>query len=648
MGRIQKTLKTVSTLGIIPSVQNLIYRGFLKAGFYRTILPVSKIEDEKGCGDFIPLPMPERVEILPYLEADADRVRRDGAEIISGNFHPFMGENIQKIDFLPVNGTRHWSSAGRFIPEDIKLIWEPARFCWADALMRLEWLDHDGRAEAAFRRLLDDFLERNPVNAGENWESAQEVALRLINLVLCSGAMMKIMEYPCETMSSPERERIRADYSRRMAQIIQAHARRIPPTLIYAKSQRNNHLISEAVGLMTAAAVLPQAKDADKWWKLGKKTLFAGLKDQIFQDGCYIQQSTNYHRLVLQLITFADRLLQFRNESWPEKMLPKLRRTVRYLAQYVDPTSGSAWNLGHNDGALLFAFGTSYADYRPTVFAASKIFLAEPYPIDDKSAEYALWLGVQKNDLPEEEETLSIMDHTSLRIGDEKSHAGLHAVHWFGRPAHDDQLQADIRFDGINEVMDAGTYRYSGTEAWENSLKSAFVHNAPVIDGSENMTDAGKFLWLDWDHVRPLIHEENTISAEEISRLMPGVRKTRTIERTEAGFCITDRIDGSDDREHEVRINWLVPDQKFEWKNGTLQLERINLHPESGLPYGLKIIRAGEAVFKTDKTAALLPEEQYCGCISRTYDEKEPALSVILTWKSPFPFEVKTTFERKA
>ena len=59
------------------------------------------------------------------------------------------------------------------------------------------------------------------------------------------------------------------------------YAERIPPTLGYARAQNNNHLLSEAAALYTAAAVLPEHPGAARWRRLGWRWLQAGLDEQI-------------------------------------------------------------------------------------------------------------------------------------------------------------------------------------------------------------------------------------------------------------------------------------------------------------------------------------------------------------------------------
>lgn len=638
MNKPVRILKTVSALGVKNSALNALYQGLVRIGWYRAFYPVHKVGNEKNCGTFHPLPTPKRAQLLPFLERDTAVIEKEAETILSGKFHPFMGEKTEDLSFLPINGTRHWSASGRFRPEDIKLIWEPARFCWVDPLMRLEALKHDGRADAAFRALLDDFTRKNPVNAGENWESAQEAAVRLINLAFAASFFSNIMNEPSDSVPKSVRERIRQEYAEKLPPILAAHARRIPSTMIYAESQRNNHLLSEAVGLMTAAVVLPDAKDAKRWWRLGTRTLFRGLDDQIAPDGCYIQLSTNYHRMVLQLIIWADRLLRLKDLPWPEALLPKIRRSIRWLDAHTDQISGTCCDTGHNDGTLLFAFGTPYQDYRATLNTAAVIFE------NGAPDETALWLDAAPRKLPPMEENTR-SDHTVLKMADASSLAVMNVSSCFGRPAHADGLHTEIWFNGRKEILDPGTYRYSAPNGWENRLKSASAHNGLVINGREPMSNAGKFLWLDWDSSRTLCNSNEWIEAEHTDGIEPDLKTIRKIERCPGGFRIQDSVTagaGNALSDSIFQLHWILPDQKYKAAKDGMIFERIRIRFECDAPYELHLIRGGKSVFAAGNTLRISETEAFLGWYSPTYNEKREALSLILTCRSALPFQLQT------
>lgn len=642
-----RLVQCIRELGFPSVFRNGVYQALLKSGTYRMILPHKPLRTEVLHGDFTPLPMPEEQLLRPFLTADSLRVFDDKEAVCKGNYYPFGGKKAAPLDLNPVNGSRHWASDHKIPVPDLKLIWEGARFCWVDALMRSEMFTHSGLPESCFWEKLDEFNRKNPVNLGENWESAQEVGIRLINIAFAASLFLQLPKGDNLYLTAARHEELMRERSDLAAKTIQAHAKRITKTLIYAKSQRNNHLLSEAAALMTAAVVLPKAHDAGKWWSLGKKLFFSGLNDQIAADGCYIQHSSNYHRLMLQLVIWADQLLRCKGEDWPKKLVPKLRNSVRFLYAFCDPENGKCSNIGHNDGSLLFCFGSDYADYSPTLQAAGQIFLGRKLFPDGPRDELCLWLNVQKRYLFQTERDADAAYIGPLCVGTGRNRALMLAENFQGRPAHDDRLHVDIWINGVNELLDAGTYRYSGIEDWDNRLKYAVMHNVLTIDHAEPMSDAGKFLWLDRDKTRILSRNEAFVSAEHSGFHKLHLNHRRIVRPLANGFSVADDVFPVDDRgsgEHLYRFHWLLPNQSYSYKKGVLVLDRIRMGFSSDTPFNLRIVRSGFCVFNsgTDDGNQNFREDTWCGWYSPTYNVKEPALSVIITCRGTAPFHFDT------
>ena len=639
--------QSIRDLGFLPVLQNGSYQLLLRSGLYRTIMPHRPVHGETQHGEFKPLPLQNLDQLRPYLSADTARVYSEKELICNGEFHPFCGKTTAPLDLNPVNGSRHWASDHKIPVLDLKLIWEGARFCWVDDLMRSELLTHSGLAEACFWEKLEEFNQKNPVNLGENWESAQEVGIRLINIAFAASFFLQMPMSDSIYLTAARRAELQRDRSELAAKTIQAHAKRIPPTMIYAKSQRNNHLLSEAAALMTAAVVLPDASEASHWWKLGKQNFFNGLNDQIAPNGCYIQHSSNYHRMMLQLVIWVDQLLRLKEENWPKDLVPKLRRSVRFLYDFCDAESGMCSNIGHNDGSLLFHFGSDYRDYSPTLQAAGQIFLGRKLFADGPRNELGLWLNVEKRWLFQSEQEADADYVGPLCVGKGQTKALMLAEPFRGRPAHDDRLHLEIWINGINELIDAGTYRYSGVENWENRLKYAVTHNVMTVDHQEPMTDAGKFLWLDPDEVKILSRNEAYISAEHSGFQKLNLKHRRTVRPIENGFSVTDDVIPLSDeggKTHLYRFHWLLPNQSFKYKKGVLVLDRIRIGFSSDEPFTVRIVRSGYCISdngsETDQED--FREDRLCGWYSPTYNEKEAALSIIVTCKGPAPFHFDT------
>ena len=647
MTRLSLLTQSVRDLGLVPVLRNGWYRILLKSGIYRTVMPHRPLRNEVVRGEFRPLPLPDMDQLINYLSADSARIFDEKELVLRGEYHPFGSKNSLPLDLNPVNGSRHWAADHKIPVPDLKLIWEGARFCWVDSLMRSEVLSHSGLAEACFWDKLEDFNQKNPVNLGENWESAQEVGLRLINIAFAAGVFLQLPKSDNIYFSSARHSEMIRERMDLTARTIQAHAKRIPKTLIYAKSQRNNHLLSEAAALMTAAVVLPDAHDAQHWWRLGRDNFFRGLDDQIAPNGCYIQHSSNYHRLMLQLVVWVDRLLRIRCESWPKKLIPKLRNSIRFLYDFCDPVNGKCSNIGHNDGSLLFCFGSDYDDYSPTLQAAGQIFLGRKLFADGQRNELGVWLNVEKRYLYQSGEDQNEAYAGPLSVGKKGMKALMLSEPFGGRPAHDDRLHLEIWINGVNELCDAGTYRYTDLEGWDNRLKYAATHNVMTVDHQEPMTDAGKFMWLDLDEARIISRNEAYISAEHNGFRRQNLKHRRTVRPIENGFSVADDVipmAKEENTEHIYRFHWLLPNQSFKYKKGVLVLDRIRMGFSSDLNFNLRIVRAGFCIFNSGEETGEqdFREDQRCGWYSPTYNEKEAALSIIVTCKGQAPFHFDT------
>src|SRR6185437_17167482 len=94
----------------------------------------------------------------------------------------------------------------------------------------------------------------------------------------------------------------------RLLSMIAAHAWRTAQSLSYARSQRSNHLITEAVGSWTAGTLYPELKSAKLWRRAGARFLREAVLDQITPEGVSQQHSFSYQRMILQLLLWAFRL----------------------------------------------------------------------------------------------------------------------------------------------------------------------------------------------------------------------------------------------------------------------------------------------------------------------------------------------------
>ncbi len=564
--RLWMAVKALGQLGPLRMAENGLYRAGLRFNAFTIPQPP---QNERA--------YPLDLDILPVLppvaaEWDTDQVVAEAAEIAAGKVRLFGGEAVD-LDLSPTPPLFPWSDYERGKVStgtaDIKFIWEPARFNWAIPLLRAFQITHNEEYPAAFWTHLGTFMADNPPFLGPNWTSGQEAAIRII------AWSFVIKGFAAAKSSTPERMQA-------LARSIAACAARIPPTLIYARSQNNNHLLSEAAGLYTAGVLLPRHPQAAGWRRSGWKWFNRALQSQLAPDGAYIQQSVNYHRLMLHLALWVNTLATTNGDHWPPASQEKLRAAAEWLRQRVDPLTGKTANFGNNDGANLFPCG-DYSDFRPTVQAAGFAFtpraVLEPGAWDELSERLGLRIAT-RNVSPEiggQSPSVSKVHHDSSGaiIRNEQSWVGMRAGHLSHRPGQADQLHVDLWWQGQPVTIDAGTFRYTAAAPWDNGLASSFIHNSVTIDDREPMTRAGRFLWLDWDQAEISTCIPTQMAGERSGYRKLGVRHRRSVQWIEKGLWkVSDDFTPStrNSRPHRYTLHWLFPDCPYEIKENVLSL----------------------------------------------------------------------------
>ena len=622
--------KSLLQLGFEPLALNAWYRFGLWTGHYRrttdhgqqtTDRPRSTVH-----GLFV---LPPRDQLLKILGGDGRAsLIKEADEIVAGKVRLFGGEPVP----LQLTGNwplAHWTdfetgATNYQPPTDIKFVWEPARFGWAFTLGRAFRITQDDKYAEAFWKYLEQFAEGNPPYLGPHWMNGQEVAIRVMALVWAAQV------FETASASGPARREL-------LIRSIADHAARIPPTLVYARAQNNNHLLTESAALFTAGHALREHPQAGRWRELGWSWLNHAIRRQISSYGEYIQHSTNYHRLMLQCALWVDAILRGRGERWPAPTLQALTRAAHWLFSMLDPASGRTPNLGANDGALILPLSSApFNDFRPTVQAAARAFLRTGLPAGAWD-EPSLWLG-----LPATAHTSDSDAYMTDHLRGKDSWAYLRASRFKSRLAHMDQLHFDLWWRGLNVAQDAGTYLYNAGPPWDNPLVSTRVHNTVTVDGHDQMTRGGRFLILDWfpAYSKSLIEADEKILGRVLAYhkgyRRPGIRHERVATVfTDGHWEVADHLFFTKPGEHVFQLHWLLPD--WEWKVENRE-GRIEISLKS--PYGwivlllgaesgasspelrISLARAGELLYGQRE---VLPFEGWC---SPTYGVKSPALSL--------------------
>ncbi|MGA8868531.1 MAG: alginate lyase family protein [Candidatus Sulfotelmatobacter sp.] len=520
---------------------------------------------------------------------------------------------------------------------DLKFILEPSRFLFVYPLARAYAVSGDERYPQAFWNAIEDWARSSPPMTGPLWICGQECSLRIL---AWSFALYAFLNSPATT---PDRTAL-------LVSMIAAHAWRTAQTLGYARSQRSNHLISEAVGLWTAGTLYPELSEASVWRNVGARLLREAVLDQITPEGVSLQHSFNYQRMVLHLLLWTLRLADLHHAQLDDSIRQRTQAAFDFMRAWVDPGSGRAPNYGSNDGSLILPLAPGeYGDFRPLLQMGASILdrpSLPPGPWD----EAALWFsGNLRAAATKVRAAAPAVGAGYHRLGNGDSWALVRAGRYTRRPFQADQLHVDLWWRGINLARDAGTYLYNGDPPWNNGMSRTAVHNTVTVDRRDQMRRAGRFLWVDWaqasgrshssrEHCRP-----DSFEGEHDGYRRIGVKHRRAVQwLPDGGWVIVDDLLGTG--EHEARLHWLAADLPFEVSEMPFQVTFASNY--APIRWGIFASAPGEAAIirggKTSAPEVAAADTALLGWESPTYGELRPAVSLVYRANTRLPLRFVT------
>jgi hypothetical protein len=406
--------------------------------------------------------------------------------------------------FCPLTGGHaprepNWCDIPDYVPPqgDLRAMWEPARAAWAIDLAR--GAAHGLRPDAAdlYWRWLDSWLAACPPFRGMHWKCGQESSVRLIALTLGLWAL------GADPATTPARWE-------QFARLAWATGYRVRHHIGYAVSQKNNHAISEACGLMLVGHLFPELRESRAWFELGRRVLCQEIVRQTYADGAYVQQSMVYHRVMLHVGLLAARIAELAGAPLEPRVLQALADGAEFLFQMMNEADGRVPNYGPNDGSLVLPLSECPADdFRPVIqsvhFLAQRRRMLPAGPWDED----LLWLFGR--------EALETPAPVSRRPGSsaygpsgyytlrgERTWAMMRCHTYRDRPGQCDPLTIDLWWRGVNLIRDCGTYLYYVPQRpdVERHFKSIAAHNTLEIGGRDPMEVVSRYLWFPWPKAR--------------------------------------------------------------------------------------------------------------------------------------------------
>ncbi len=388
---------------------------------------------------------------------------------------------------------KHWTEIPDFSQQagDIKYVWEKSRFTFLYDLIRYDHHFERDQSKIIFSNI-ENWIDHNPVNCGPNWRCSQEITLRVLNWTFVLQYYKKHSALDDQILS-------------KILNSIYQQMRHVAENIHFSRtSVRNNHALTETLGLYLIGLLYPFFDESSEWKKNGKKWFEEEIAYQIYDDGTFLQFSMNYHRVVVQLLTWAIQLAHLNHESWNEIVYDRAKKSLKFLQTCHDTKTGWLPNYGNNDGALFFPLTEShFRDYRPQLLALATV-LGENHKYDTGPwKEESIWLGLNPNLIKgkttqEDFQISAFPDSGYYILRDHKTLTFLRCGSYQNRPFQSDNLHLDIWVDGENILRDAGSYQYNTDKKLTNYFSGTASHNTVMLGDHDQMRKGKRFIWYDW------------------------------------------------------------------------------------------------------------------------------------------------------
>lgn len=385
--------------------------------------------------------------------------------------------------------SKHWTEINDYSKEagDIKYVWEKSRFSYIYDIIRYDYHFNEDCSQMVFADILS-WIKGNPINMGPNYRCSQEMSLRVLNWTFA-------LHYYRNSKHLTEEVFSQIQYA------IYWHMHHVYNNINFSRiAVRNNHAITETLTLYIAGLLYPTMPGADVWKKKGKAWFEEEIAYQVYDDGTFLQYAMNYHRVVMQLMTWAIAIADVNKERFSDVVYQRAKRSFVFLRTCMIEENGHLPNYGANDGALFFRLSnTDYRDYRPQLQALA-LAVGTELKFNDHN-EDAHWYGIFENArktwqpadgvhifpkggyyITREPDTL-----TFIKCGSYKD-----------RPQHADNLHIDIWYKGVNILPDAGSYKYNTDNATIKYFSGTASHNTVMLGDNDQMLKGGRFIWYYW------------------------------------------------------------------------------------------------------------------------------------------------------
>ena len=444
---------------------------------------------------------------------------------------------------------------------NVKQIWEISRLQHLTLLATSWFLSHD---EVYARRVADQlrsWSRENPFLSGVHWTSGIEIGIRLISLAW----IRRLLDDWPEVADLFEHDELTVQQIRWHQQYLSAFRSR--------GSSANNHVIAEAAGQLTASCAFPWFAESDRWRRAAAGLLERELIRNTFPSGIGRELASDYQCFVAELgllaAVEAEAVAQPLSTVTWQRLCAMVDSGAALLDEQLQPP-----RQGDGDEGRALLLDAPVSNRWPSLLALGAGLFGRldwwpAVPADASSSIIGAMPGAAR-EIPGRPERrpwrFPDAGMALLRTNGGKEpeiwcrcDGGPHGFLSIAAHAHADALAVEVRYGGVDLLADPGTYCYHGEPEWRSYFRSTLAHNTVELDGQNQSSEGGPFLWLRHAKAREIDAQDIGDAVEWAAEhdgyeaLHPPSRHRRTVRLDRASRCV-DIVDEIDGGEHDIRL----------------------------------------------------------------------------------------------
>ncbi len=608
---------------------------------------------------------PVKFRNIPYYASGVPKLSERSQALITGyadeigqGRFPFLGygtwdlgrEPKWNVDFVsglewPPVRKEHRNGA-HAETSDIKVPWELSRLQFLPILGKAFVVTGNEHYRENAKRLLADWIAKNPVGKGVNWSVAMEAALRAMSICFLLNLISPLR---------PEEQ----GWLQTVTRSLWHHMLYIEAHIEFSHLISSNHYLSNVIGLYCLAEFL-DGRGMPARRQLNRQRLESEILHQVYEDGGDYEASTGYHVLVTQMFTSGLLLMRATGVA-PEPRFSERLRRMYLMIEYLASPSGQLPHVGDCDDGRVEILLDDVAQMlelpvgeRHSLRVSNLLGMGKHlFGGGHGSVEDAMWYSVEKTnhagssakvETVRPKEKVAVFQQSGVGIArtgraEILLFAVPNGIYGKGSHSHNDKLSFVLRLDGEEVLCDSGTGTYTRDPEMRNRFRATSAHNTVVVDGQEqntiDTTPTGVF-WIGSEaEVDRIEHgSENGeifLRASHSGYKRFAVTHTRTIRLPEDKpvVVVEDQLGGS--AVHRFEINFqLAPG----WKVSSVENLPSEIRARVSGPRELGIIFRGPGNICGRQEASLL---------SMSYGGSTPSSRLRFWGESAFPATLTTT-----